>query len=80
MPDPALLPHRPVLQGLLALGQGPRRYHEAGLLVPAEVDPRTGYRSYAVDQLADASVIRQLRQIDLPLEAIAGCSTPETRT
>jgi hypothetical protein len=33
-----------------------------------------------VDQLADASVIRQLRQIDLPLEAIAGCSTPETRT
>ena len=24
-----------------------RRYHEAGLLQPAEVDPHTGYRYYA---------------------------------
>ena len=47
-----------------------RGYHEAGLLVPAEVDLNTGYRSYSTGQLADAAVIRRLRQIDLPLEAI----------
>jgi DNA-binding transcriptional MerR regulator len=47
-----------------------RAYHEAGLLVPAEVDPRTGYRSYTTAQLADAAIIRKLRQLDVPLEAI----------
>jgi DNA-binding transcriptional MerR regulator len=47
-----------------------RTYHEAGILVPAEVDPRTGYRSYSVAQLADASIIRRLRQLDVPLDAI----------
>jgi DNA-binding transcriptional MerR regulator len=47
-----------------------RAYHEAGLLVPAEVDPRTGYRSYTAAQLADAAIIRKLRQLDVPLEGI----------
>ena len=47
-----------------------RAYHESGLLVPADVDPRTGYRSYSVGQLTDAAIIRRLRQLDLPLEAI----------
>jgi DNA-binding transcriptional MerR regulator len=47
-----------------------RAYHEAGLLVPAEVDPRTGYRSYSVAQLTDATIIRRLRGLDVPLEAI----------
>jgi DNA-binding transcriptional MerR regulator len=47
-----------------------RAYHEAGLLVPAEVDPITGYRSYSVAQLTDAAVIRRLRELDLPLEAV----------
>jgi DNA-binding transcriptional MerR regulator len=47
-----------------------RAYHEAGLLVPAEVDPHTGYRSYSAAQLADAAVIRRLRQLDVPLDAI----------
>jgi DNA-binding transcriptional MerR regulator len=47
-----------------------RAYHESGLLVPADVDPRTGYRSYSVAQLTDAAIIRRLRQLDLPLEAI----------
>jgi DNA-binding transcriptional MerR regulator len=49
-----------------------RAYHEAGLLVPAEVDARTGYRSYTVAQLGDAAIIRKLRQLDVPLEAIRG--------
>ncbi len=47
-----------------------RAYHEAGILVPARVDPRTGYRSYAADQLADASVVVRLRALDLPLEKV----------
>jgi len=47
-----------------------RAYHEAGLLVPAEVDPQTGYRSYSLAQLTDATIIRRLRQLDVPLEAI----------
>ena len=70
MPDPALLRIGPFSRASSLSVKALRGYHEAGLLVPAEVDPRTGYRSYAVDQLADAAVIRQLRQIDLPLEAI----------
>ena len=47
-----------------------RAYHEAGILVPARVDPRTGYRAYDVGQLADAAVLRRLRQLDLPLAQI----------
>jgi DNA-binding transcriptional MerR regulator len=47
-----------------------RAYHEAGLLAPAAVDPQTGYRSYSLAQLTDAAVIRRLRQLDVPLEAI----------
>jgi DNA-binding transcriptional MerR regulator len=47
-----------------------RAYHEVGLLVPAEVDPHTGYRSYSVAQLTDAAIIRRLRQLDVPLDAI----------
>jgi DNA-binding transcriptional MerR regulator len=48
-----------------------RRYDEAGVLVPAEVDPRTGYRRYATDQIPDAVLVRTLRQIGLPLATIA---------
>ena len=44
-----------------------RNYHESGLLVPASVDERTGYRCYTVDQLADALVIVRLRALDVPL-------------
>ena len=47
-----------------------RAYHESGLLVPADVDPRTGYRSYSVAQLTDAAIIRRLRLLDVPLEAV----------
>src|SRR5215208_4797970 len=47
-----------------------RAYHESGLLVPAEDDPATGYRSYTVAQLTDAAIIRRMRSLDLPLEAV----------
>ena len=47
-----------------------RNYHQAGLLVPAEVDRTTGYRAYSVDQLADAVAIVRLRELDVPLPMV----------
>jgi DNA-binding transcriptional MerR regulator len=47
-----------------------RLYDKLGILVPAHVDPDTGYRYYTPDQAQLASHIGQLRQIDLPLEEI----------
>jgi DNA-binding transcriptional MerR regulator len=47
-----------------------RAYHEGGILVPARVDPRTGYRAYHVAQLPDAVVIRRLRALDVPLAQV----------
>lgn len=47
-----------------------RAYHESGLLVPARVDPHTGYRTYHSSQLVDASVIQRLRSLDLPLDEV----------
>lgn len=48
-----------------------RRYHEQGLLVPAGIDPVTGYRSYRREQILDAQLIHRLRAVDLPLPAVA---------
>jgi DNA-binding transcriptional MerR regulator len=47
-----------------------RAYHEAGILVPAQVDRFSGYRMYTADQLADAAIVRRLRSLDLPLEQV----------
>lgn len=47
-----------------------RRYAELGLLVPARVDPDTGYRWYAPDQLGQARLVALLRRIDVPLARI----------
>lgn len=67
-------------EGLLAIGafsracmlsiKALRAYHESGLLVPARVDPHTGYRAYHSSQLVDASVIYRLRSLDLPLDEV----------
>jgi DNA-binding transcriptional MerR regulator/effector-binding domain-containing protein len=48
-----------------------RHYHRIGLLVPAEVDRGSGYRYYAVGQIATAHIIRRFRDLDMPLEEIA---------
>ncbi|HEX4495961.1 MAG TPA: MerR family transcriptional regulator [Thermoanaerobaculia bacterium] len=47
-----------------------RHYHESGLLEPAEVDPQTGYRRYAADQISTAQIIRRFRDLDMPLNEI----------
>ncbi|HEV2529146.1 MAG TPA: MerR family transcriptional regulator [Thermomicrobiales bacterium] len=45
-------------------------YHEVDLLVPARVDERSGYRLYRVDQVDDARLIRQLRDLDMPIPEV----------
>ncbi len=47
-----------------------RYYHALGLLVPAAVDPASGYRYYAEAQLATAELIALLRSVDMPLGEI----------
>ncbi|MFD9130008.1 MerR family transcriptional regulator [Kitasatospora sp. NPDC059571] len=48
-----------------------RFYDGAGVFGPARVDPRTGYRWYAPEQLADARLIARLRRVGMPLAGIA---------
>lgn len=48
-----------------------RFYHDEGLLAPAHVDPETGYRYYAVQQLERARLIAALRRLEFPLAEIA---------
>lgn len=44
-----------------------RFYDDAGLLAPASVDARTGYRYYAGSQRRTAVAVRQMRELDVPL-------------
>ena len=44
-----------------------RHYHQVGLLVPAEVDDRTGYRRYGLGQLPRARALAALRDVGMPL-------------
>jgi DNA-binding transcriptional MerR regulator len=44
-----------------------RFYHEEGLLVPAFVDPDTGYRYYQESQLETARVIAYLRNLEFSI-------------
>ena len=45
-----------------------RHYDAIGLLVPADVDERTGYRRYAPQQLSPLLRIAQLRDLGCPLD------------
>jgi len=47
-----------------------RLYGELGLLLPARVDPDSGYRFYREDQIEPARLIAQLRRLDMPLATI----------
>ncbi len=48
-----------------------RNYDRLGLLVPARIDPGSGYRRYSLEQFAAASLIRRLRELEVPLAEIA---------
>jgi len=75
MPDP----HRP--DRLLSIGQlardsglsasALRFYDREGVLVPADVDPLTGYRRYAVVQVRAARLLASLRRVGMPLAEVA---------
>lgn len=47
-----------------------RFYDGAGVLAPAHVDPRTGYRRYTSDQVAVARLVAALRRVGMPLSRI----------
>lgn len=47
-----------------------RLYDELGLLPPAAVDPASGYRYYAPDQLERARLVAWLRRLGMPLARI----------
>jgi DNA-binding transcriptional MerR regulator len=47
-----------------------RHYDAIGLLRPAAVDERTGYRRYTAPQVDLARLIYRLREVELPLDAI----------
>ncbi|GIH96996.1 MerR family transcriptional regulator [Planobispora siamensis] len=50
-----------------------RHYDRIGLLVPALVEPGSGYRYYGPQQVAHARLIRLLRSVDVPLEQVRSC-------
>jgi DNA-binding transcriptional MerR regulator len=57
-------------------------YHEVGVLVPAVVDPVTGYRRYTPDQVAAAHLARRLRDVRMPLpemRAVLAAADPAER-
>jgi DNA-binding transcriptional MerR regulator len=47
-----------------------RLYDRLGLLTPAEVDERSGYRWYREGQLETARLIAMLRRLDMPLTVV----------
>jgi DNA-binding transcriptional MerR regulator len=47
-----------------------RYYHSEGLLVPADVDPRTGYRSYTFEQVEQAMLVTSLRGTGMSIKLV----------
>jgi len=47
-----------------------RFYDGAGVLVPAHVDPHSGYRWYSAEQVLTARLIARLRRVGMPLAEI----------
>jgi DNA-binding transcriptional MerR regulator len=68
------------MDGLLSIGdfsrmtfltvKALRHYHDVGLLDPARTDPSSGYRYYRPEQVAQARLIRRLRDLDLPVDDV----------
>jgi DNA-binding transcriptional MerR regulator len=48
-----------------------RLYDRRGLLIPADVDPDTGYRRYRQSQLTTARLVVMLRRLNMPLAQVA---------
>jgi DNA-binding transcriptional MerR regulator len=50
--------------------KGLRHYDAEGVLTPRSIDPASGYRRYASDQVAAGRLIRRLRDLDVPLDVV----------
>ena len=48
-----------------------RHYGDHGILVPAEIDPVSGYRRFAEEQLVEAAHVRRLRDVGFTVSAIS---------
>ena len=79
------------MDGLLSIGdfsrmtfltvKALRHYHDVGLLEPARIDPHSGYRSYRPEQVAEARLIRRLRDLDLPVDDVRSVlAAPDEKT
>jgi len=68
--DPALLTIGDVARASGLSPKALRLYDETGLLVPAEVDPSSGYRRYDPAQLGRARLVARLRLAGMPLARI----------
>ena len=47
-----------------------RFYHDVGILVPHSIDPDSGYRRYSTAQVPVAQVVRRLRLLNMPVDAV----------
>jgi DNA-binding transcriptional MerR regulator len=47
-----------------------RHYDDTGVLVPAHVDPATGYRRYRRSQVDDGRTVALLRELEVPLDDV----------
>lgn len=66
--------------GMLTIGEFAQRsgltikalrfYHRVGVLTPARVDRRNGFRYYREEQIEDATLVRDLRRALVPVKAI----------
>lgn len=59
-----------------------RFYDGAGVLTPASVDPQTGYRRYAPEQVHEARLVARLRRVGMPLadiRRVLACRTDPLR-
>lgn len=52
-----------------------RFYADRDLIVPAHIDPSSGYRSFDSEQIATGCLVRDLRLIGLPLEQVKAALT-----
>lgn len=56
-----------------------RHYAAEQVLVPADVDPTTGYRYYAPSQIEDGVLLRRMRRVQLPLAVMRQVLTGSPR-
>lgn len=57
-----------------------RHYDNIGLLRPARVDQRSGYRYYSADQITTAGTIAVRRGLEIGTTPIPRCSTVTSRS